>query len=373
MKAKVLGTSAAVAIALVAAVGCGTTTSNNTSSNASGNTTGASSSSKVTLTETGSSLLYPLFNNQWIQAYESKNPNVTLQAASTGSGQGIQDSTTGVVNIGASDAYLSQAQMSQTPGMLNIPLAISAQEIAYNVPGVSQSTHLKLTGDVLAKIYLGQIKYWNDPAITALNKGVKLPHHVIVPVRRTDGSGDTFLFTQFLSKTNSTWSSKVQYGTTVSWPSVSGEVGAQGNSGVETDLKNTQYSIGYLGISYQKQANADGIGYAALQNQSGNFVLPTAANIQAAASSVKSVPADERISLIYEPGANSYPIINFEYAIIKTQQNDATTAAALKKFLTWAISPTGGNSSQYLNAVSFQPLPSSVQSLSTAQINKITG
>lgn len=367
-KAKVLGTSTAVAIALVAAVGCGTSTNNTT-----GNTAGGTSSGKVKLTETGSSLLYPLFNNQWIQAYESKNPNVTLTAASTGSGQGIQDSTTGVVNIGASDAYLAKAQMQQTPGMLNIPLAISAQEIAYNVPGVSQSTHLKLSGDVLAKIYMGQIKYWDDPAITAMNKGVKLPHHAIVPVRRSDGSGDTFLFTQLLSKTNSAWAKKVMYGTTVSWPSVSGEVGSQGNSGVEASLKSTQYSIGYLGISYQKQANSDGIGYAAVQNKAGNFVLPTATNIQAASKNAPNIPSDERVSLIDMPGANSYPIINFEYAIVKQQQSDATTATALKKFLNWAISSTGGNSSTYLNAVSFQPLPSSVNSLSQTQINKITG
>lgn len=366
-----IGTATAVAIALVTTVGCGASTgSNNASNQSSGNT---SSNSKVKLTETGSSLLYPLFNSQWIAAYEGQNPNVTLEAASTGSGQGISDSTQGLVNIGASDAYLADAAMQQTPGMLNIPLAISAQEIAYNVPGLSKNTHLKLTGDVLAKIYTGQIKYWDDSAITALNNGVKLPHHAIVPIRRSDGSGDTFLFTQFLSKTNSTWNSKYQYGTTVSWPSVQGEVGSQGNSGVESSLKSTSYSVGYLGISYLDQAVSDGLGYASLQNKDGNFVLPTQSNIQAAANSISNVPSDERVSLIDTAGKDSYPIINFEYAIIKDKQSDATTATALKKFLNWAISPTGGNDSKYLTPVHFLPLPSSTLSLSQAQINKISG
>lgn len=364
-----MGIATAVAITLVTTVGCGASTgSNHTSNQASGST---SSTAKVQLTETGSSLLYPLFNSQWIAAYQRQNSHVSLQAASTGSGQGISDATQGLVNIGASDAYMADGQVQQTPGMLNIPLAISAQQMMYNVPGISKTQHLKLTGAVIAKIYEGQVKYWDDSTIASLNTGIKLPHKAIVPVRRSDGSGDTFLFTQFLSDTSSSWNAKVKYGTTVSWPSVIGEIGSQGNQGVEQSLKSTPYSIGYVGISWLDQAVKDGLGYAALQNKSGNFVLPTQSNIQAAAKATTNVPAGERISLIDAAGKNSYPIINFEYAIVKTRQSDSATATALKQFLDWAISPAGGNDSKYLSPVHFLPLPSNIAPLSKAQINKI--
>ncbi|QSO52462.1 phosphate ABC transporter substrate-binding protein PstS [Alicyclobacillus curvatus] len=367
------------AVGIIASIaGCGTSAGNNSAGNTSSGSTGASnsaaaSSGNVTLNETGSSLLYPLFNNQWIAAYQSVDSNVKLTAASTGSGTGISQAIAGTVQIGASDAYLSDAQMKQNPNMLNIPLAISAQQIMYNLPGVTG--HLKLTGDILGQIYLGKIKYWDDAAITALNPGVKLPHQQIVPVRRTDGSGDTFLFTQFLSDTNKTWgsSSGPQFGTSISWPALSSLVGANGNDGVVTQLANTKYSVGYVGISWLDKGTQKGLGYAQLQNKAGNFVLPTQQNIQAAASSmVSQVPTDERISLIYAPGANSYPIINFEYAIINKQQS-AGTASALKKFLTWAIDPKGGDSSQYMTPVHFLPLPSSVAPKSQAQINQIGG
>ncbi|KPV42354.1 phosphate ABC transporter substrate-binding protein PstS [Alicyclobacillus ferrooxydans] len=373
---KWIAVSVTAAGLIASLAGCGTGAGNNTSGsgtagNASGNATGTSASGAVTLNETGSSLLYPLFNNQWIAAYQSVDPSVKLTAASTGSGTGISQAIAGTVQIGASDAYMSDAQIAQSPNMLNIPLAISAQQIMYNLPGVKG--HLKLTGDVLGQIYLGKITYWDDAAIKALNPGVSLPHKPIVPVRRTDGSGDTFLFTQFLSDTNKTWgsSSGPNYGTSISWPAVASEVGAKGNDGVVSQLANTPYSIGYVGISWLDKATQKGLGYAALQNKSGNFVLPTQANIQAAASTmVSQVPASERISLIYSPGANSYPIINFEYAIVNKQQSGAT-AAALKKFLNWAISPSGGDSSQYMTPVHFLPLPASVAPKSQAQINQI--
>lgn len=367
----------AAALALVVSVaGCGAANNtNNTTAgagNGTGNTTGSSSQS-VTINETGSSLLYPLFNGQWISAYKTVDPNVNITAASTGSGTGISQAIAGTVQIGASDAYMSDAQMQANPSIVNIPLAISAQQIMYNLPGMSTSSHLKLTGNVLGQIYLGKIKYWDDPAITKLNPGVNLPHHLIIPVHRSDGSGDTFLFTQFLTDTNSTWKSQVQYGTSVSWPSVSGGIGAKGNDGVVAAMHSNPYSIGYVGISWLTNAVKEGIGYAQLQNKAGNFVLPTQANITAAASGMMDkVPADERISLIYSPGANSYPIINFEYAIINTKQS-ANMASALKKFLDWAISPQGGNSNQYMQPVHFLALPASVVPKSQAQINKIGG
>ncbi|QQE77888.1 phosphate ABC transporter substrate-binding protein PstS [Alicyclobacillus sp. SO9] len=368
-----LTTAASAAAILVAVAGCGT--ANNTSGGNTSSGNGAQSSGgsqKVTLAETGSSLLYPLFNGQWIDAYKSVDSNVTLTAGSTGSGNGISQSLAGTVQIGASDAYLSKAVMQQHSGMLNIPMAISAQQIMYNIPGLNKK-HLHLSGNVIGQVYEGKIKYWDNSAIKALNPGVSLPHKQIVPVRRSDGSGDTFLFTQFLSKTNTAWGNQVHYGTTVSWPKVSAEVGAKGNEGVVTDLANDKYSIGYVGISWLDKATQKGVGYAALKNKSGNFVLPNSTNIKAAAANLPSVPADERVSLIEMPGKNSYPIINFEYAIVKSQQKDAATAKALKKFLDWAISPTGGNQAKYLNPVHFRPLPSNIEPKSKAQIAKIKG
>ncbi len=380
-----MGGAAAAALLLTVA-GCGTNSgggnsgSNQTASGAentssSGKQTGASGdgSKTVKLDETGSSLLYPLFNGQWIPAYQDKHPNVQLSAASTGSGEGISDSMQGLVQIGGSDAYLSDAQMQQGSSMLNIPLAVSAQQVMYNVPEVGKK-HLHLDGDVLAKIYMGQITYWDDAAIKSLNPGINLPHQKIVVVRRSDSSGDTFLFTQYLSDNNAQWKSKYGFGTDVSWPAVNGEIGAKGNDGIVTALEKNKYSISYVGISWLNQATQGGLGYAALKNKSGQFVLPTASSIEsAAAAMVGKVPDDERISLIDAPGANSYPIINFEYAIVRSHQSDAATAQALKNFLQWAIDPQGGNDTKYLSPVHFQPLPQDLEGKTKAQIDKIEG
>ena len=174
----------------------------------------------VNVLETGSSLLYPLFN-LWVPVYTHGDPGLKITTQSTGSGTGIAQSISGIAQIGASDAYLSDALMKQHPGMLNIPLAISMQMVNYNLPGLNHE-HLKLSGPVLAGIYEGKIRYWDDAAIKALNHGVKLPHHVIIPVHRSDGSGDTFIFTQYLSFSTPGWEKSVNYGTTVRWPPVTG-------------------------------------------------------------------------------------------------------------------------------------------------------
>lgn len=362
--------AATASLLVTAVVGCGTDNGTNTSA---ANTPGAASSQPVTINETGSSLLYPLFNGQWIAAYKSVDANVSFNAASTGSGKGISDAIAGQAQIGASDAYLSDGQMTANPSMLNIPLAVSAQQVMYNLPGMKTGENLKLSGDVLAQVYEGKISFWDDAKIASLNQGVKLPHQQIIPVHRSDGSGDTFLFTQFLTDTNDAWKSGPKFSTSVSWPAVKTGIGAKGNDGVVTTLAKNPYSIAYVGISWLDRAKQQGLGYAALQNHDGNFELPTKENIQAAADAMKDkVPDDERISLIYAPGANSYPIINFEYAIVNSQQ-DAGMATALKKFLNWSIDPNGGNSSQYMEPVHFLPLPSSVQPKSQAQINKIGG
>ncbi|MCL4562243.1 MAG: phosphate ABC transporter substrate-binding protein PstS [Chloroflexi bacterium] len=325
--------------------------------------------SPVTLLETGSSLLYPLFS-AWAPVIHQTYPNITIQTASTGSGTGISQAVSGVVQFGATDAYMSDSQLSKATGIINIPLAISAQQINYNLPGIT--TPLNLSGPILAGIYQGNIQYWDDPAIKAANPNANLPHEKIIPVHRTDGSGDTFIFTQYLSFSDSAWNSSIGYNTSVSWPAVQGELGAEGNPGVVQTLAQTPYSIGYVGISFLNEVTSKGLGTAALKNQAGSFVMPTQANISAAAAAmVPKTPKDERVSLIFAPGADSYPIINYEYVAVQTQQSDAQVAAAMRTVLLWAISPKGGNAPSFLDTVHFLPLPDTVAPLSQAQIAQI--
>jgi len=324
------------------------------------------------LTETGSSLLYPLFN-LWVPAYTKNHPGVKIDTAATGSGTGIAQSTKGIVQMGASDAYLSNALMKKHKDMLNIPVAISSQMVNYNVPGANDE-HLKLSGPVLAGIYEGKIRYWDNKKIESMNSGADLPHKQIVPIHRADGSGDTFLFTQFLSKSAHGWKRKVGYGTTVSWPNVQGAIGATGNSGMVTALSNNPYAIAYIGVSYKDQTDKAGLGEAKLKNRAGNYVLPDEKTVPAAAAKmVPKTPKDERISLIFAPGAQSYPIINYEYVLVKADQPDAETAKTLKDFLTWAVDKNGGNDMSFLSQVHFMPLPPKARKLTEQQIDKIHG
>ena len=325
----------------------------------------------TTLNETGSSLLYPLFN-LWQPVYTKANPGVKLNTASTGSGTGQAQSMKGLVQIGASDAYLSNTQMHMHSSMLNIPLAISSQMVNYNLPHLN-GKHIKLSGPVLADIYGGKITRWNAPQIKKLNPGVNLPDHRIVTVHRSDGSGDTFIFTQYLSKSTPWWNNKYGYGTTVSWAPVSGNIGAVGNPGMVDALKNNEYSIAYVGISYKAQIEKYQLGEAKLGNRAGNFVLPEPRTVKAAAASmVPKTPADQRISLIFAPGKMSYPIINYEYALVDSHQPSKEMAQHLRKFLLWAVSPAGGNAMVFMKKVHFVPLPPSAALQSMEQIAKIT-
>jgi phosphate transport system substrate-binding protein len=325
----------------------------------------------ATLTETGSTLLYPLWN-LWVPGYQEKYPQVTIQTAGTGSGTGITDATNGTADIGSSDAYLSPSEVSATPSLLNIPLAISAQLVSYNIPGVT--AHLKLTGKILSEIYQGKITNWNDPAITSINPGVTLPSLPIVTLHRSDSSGDTFLFTTYLSKTDPTgWGAKIGFNTPVPWPNAPGALGENGNSGMVSGCKATPGCVAYIGISYQTQALQAGLGYAQLKNAKGAYELPTPKAIGAeAASFIKKTPANGTISLIYGPAAVGYPIINYEYAIVDSKQSSKSTAKAIRSLLEWSINLKDGNSSTYLAQVAFQPLPASVSAQSLKQILKIS-
>ena len=333
---------------------------------------GISAAADTRLLETGSSLLYPLFN-LWVPAYTQKYASVQITTQSTGSGTGISQAVSGLAQIGASDAYLSRALSKQHPDILNIPLAISSQMVNYNLPGLN-GDHLKLSGPILAAIYQGKITKWNDPRIAQVNHGVSLPDKTIVPIHRTDGSGDTFIFTQFLSDSEKAWGSSLSYGTSISWPSVSGGIGAVGNQGMANTLRQSQYSIAYIGISFKGAITQDKMGEAKLENRAGQFVLPDDQTVQAAANSqISKTPANQSVSLIFSPGAQSYPIINYEYAIVNSRQPSSAMAEAVKQFLTWGISPSGGNASSFMAKVNFVALPDSIRTLSKAQIDKISG
>jgi phosphate transport system substrate-binding protein len=376
-------TAAALVPLAVLAAAC-SSASNSNSGGGSGNTQksaamkGAALPTKpdkkaASLTETGSTLLFPLFGT-WATAYQkqfidsSGAPIVTITTGGTGSGTGITDAATGTVNIGASDAYLSSANLQQYPGLLNIALAISAQQINYNVPGVK---NLKLNGIVLAQIYTGKITNWNDPAIKKLNPGVSLPNLKIVTLHRAESSGDTFLFTSYLNAQDPSGWQAANVNTTVSWPSVPGSLAETGNSGMVAGCQANKGCIAYIGISYLQKTQAAGLGTASLANKAGKFLQPTSAAIKAAAAALTGkTPANESLSMINGPAADGYPIVNYEYAIVKSSQSDAVKAEDIRAFLHWIVH-TGQDSATYLDPVDFQPLPASVVALSDKQIAKI--
>jgi len=370
----VFAAAALIPLALAAA-GCSsssTTPSSSATSAKMSTYTGAAlptapAKSAASITETGSTLLYPLFGS-WATAYQKLYTQVTITAGGTGSGTGIADASTGTVDLGGSDAYLSSSDRSTYPSMMNIAVAISAQQVNVNIPGVKS---LKLDGTVLAEIYSGKITNWNDSAIAALNPGVTLPSLKIVPLHRADSSGDTFLFTTYLNDQDpSVWSS-ADVGTSVSWPSVPGALAETGNSGMVSGCAATKGCVAYIGISYLAKTQAAGLGQAMLKNASGNYESPSAATISAEASSfISKTPANESISLINGPAATGYPIVNYEYLVVNSKQSSATTTQDLRALLYWEVT-AGQSEATYLSAVDFQPLPASVVTLSENQIKKI--
>ena len=327
----------------------------------------------VSVTESGSTLLQPLFA-AWANAIHISWPTVTVQPAGGGSGQGFANAASGISNIGGSDPYLSQAQLAQYPALKNIPLAISAQQVNYNVANITPAgTHLKLSGKVLSAMYQGTITSWNDPQITALNPGVTIPSTPVAAIHRSDSSGDTFLFTSYLAAADPTgWGTKYPANTTEQWPNAPGSAAAQGTGGMVTTCAATPGCVAYIGISYLDQASQSKLGYAALQNKSGNYELPSVTTVSAeAAGFANSTPSSGAISMIYGPPTDGYPIVNYEYAIVG-KQPDAAHAQAVKAVLAWAVDPNGGNAPSFLDNVHFVALPTQVEQIALKLISKVT-
>jgi phosphate transport system substrate-binding protein len=295
------------------------------------------------LTGAGSTLVQPLMTD-WISGFEAGG-GTGVEYSPVGSGEGIKQISKNLVDFGASDAPLTSEQAAECEECVTIPWALSATGVGFNVPGVSK---LDLSGPVLAEIYLGKIKKWNDPKIAKLNPKAKLPALSITPVFRSDGSGDTYAFTNYLSKVSPQWRSQVGVGTTVGFKA---GIGAKGNIGVTSNLK-TPGSIAYVAVAYLIAA---GDHAAAIENTAGNAELPNLANISAAAAVVKTARPNSAVSIVDPPkkATKAYPISTFTYAIV---HKGSPEAAALKEFIGYAL--TKGQT--YGAGLDFAPLPSVV-------------
>ncbi|MFA6149103.1 MAG: phosphate ABC transporter substrate-binding protein PstS [bacterium] len=309
----------------------------------------ASAADPLTINGAGATFPYPLYS-KWFYEYSNANPGVRFNYQSIGSGGGIKQITAGTVNFGATDAPMTDEEMRKTSGpILHIPTALGAVVPVYNLDGAASG--LKLTPDVLAGIYLGKITRWNDPKIAELNKTVTMPNADIVVAHRSDGSGTTDIFTNYLTTVNTEWRAKVGRGKAVNWPV---GIGGKGNEGVAGVVKQTPGAIGYVELAYAKQNKMK---VAALRNRDGNFVLPTIeATSAAAAGTAKSMPPDFRVSLVDAPGKESWPISGLTWILVYKDQKDEARGKAIVRFLKWAI--TDG---QKMEApLDYAPLPKAV-------------
>jgi phosphate transport system substrate-binding protein len=317
----------------------------------------------VSLLGAGATFPAPLLQ-KWTVTYNSLYPAVTISYNPIGSGGGIQQITAKTVDFGASDAPLNDKQLAAAPGIVLFPETLGGVAVTYNLVsfGVPNSTVLHFTGDVIAAIYMGNITKWNDPALTALNPGVTLPNTPITAVHRSDGSGTTYAFTNYLSVVNSNWSSGVGYSTSVTWPvdKLGTGVGSKGNSGVAGTVVNTPGAIGYVDVIYAVKNN---LGVGAVQNPAGNWITPSLQTILWAAANATGTPdpTDLRLHIVNAAGPQSYPIATYTYILIYKDMsaNPSTTMAkaqALAHFLWWAIH----DGQQYSSALIYVPLPANV-------------
>jgi phosphate transport system substrate-binding protein len=300
-------------------------------------------STGTTITGAGSTFVAPLVS-AWTPALGTAF-DYNVQYSAVGSGAGIAAITSNQVDFGASDAPLNPAQQSACPDCIQIPWALSAVSVAYNVPGAP--VHLNLDGNTISKIYLGQITNWNDPAISALNKGANLPDLKITPVFRSDGSGTSYAFTDYLSAVNGTWKTKIGVSTQPAFPAGQG---AKGSSGVAGLVSRTQGSIGYFDIAY---SIANHLHFAAVKNAAGKFLYPSLRRIEAAALAHPTVPANNEMHIVNPPksAALAYPISTYTYVIVHKQ---TAHAAELRKMIFWAL--TQGQGSQFAAKLTFAKL-----------------
>jgi len=348
-----------LAALMLLAVACAKEGANNS---ATASSTTSSSGGSVDLTGAGATFPYPIYS-KWFSDYATAT-GVKINYQSIGSGGGIRQLSEGTVDFGASDSPMSDDEMSKAKGgpILHIPTVLGADVITYNLPGVTAA--LKLTPAVIADVFMGRVKKWNDTRIASLNSGVSLPNQDILVVHRSDGSGTTYIFTDYLSTTVSAWKTSVGKGKEVKWPV---GLGAKGNEGVAGQVKQTPGSIGYVELAYATQNN---LPIAAIRNKSGQFVAASVPAVTAAAAgAAKALPAntDYRISIVDAPGADSYPISSFTWILVYQHQTDAVKGKKLVDFLNWAL--TEGEKSAV--TLDYAPLPAEMATTVKAKINTI--
>ena len=312
-------------------------------------TVAGSASAETLINGAGATFPYPLYS-KWFAEYAKIDKSVKFNYQSIGSGGGIKQITAQTVDFGASDKFLSDEELKAAPGkLLHLPTVMGAVVVTYNIPGVTKG--LKLSAETLSQIYEGKIVSWNDPKLAHDNAGVKLPNKPIIVVHRSDGSGTTSIFTDYLSAVSPEWAKSVGKGASVKWPV---GLGGKGNEGVAGQIKTTPNTIGYVELAY---AFENKLPYAFLKNKSGVFVEPSIHSTSAAAAAAtKHMPADYRISLVNQPGKDAYPIVGFTWLLVYEHQKDALKGKKLVEFLNWSLHKGQKMAAPMLYA----PLPDSV-------------
>jgi phosphate transport system substrate-binding protein len=303
---------------------------------------------QTTLNGAGATFPYPIYS-KWFSEYHKLHPEIQINYQSIGSGGGIRQVINGTVDFGASDGPMTDEMLKEAKSkILHMPTVLGADVPAYNIPGVT--AELKFTPDALAGIFLGKITKWNDKAITSVNPGVNLPDRDIIVVHRSDGSGTTYIWTDYLSKISADWQSQVGKGASVKWPI---GLGGKGNEGVAGSIRQLQGSIGYVELIYAVQNN---ITYGSVKNAAGAFVKASLESVTAAAASSPKMPEDFRVSITNAPGKDAYPISSFTWLLIPAQSKDAAHGKILADFLSWMV--TDGQ--KMTAALSYAPLPEGV-------------
>jgi phosphate transport system substrate-binding protein len=317
----------------------------------------ASASAQMLINGAGATFPYPIYS-KWFDEYVKVDPSVRFNYQSIGSGGGQKQILAQTVDFGASDGPMSNENLAKAPGkLLHIPTVAGAVVMVSNLSG---NPALKFDGETIAGIYLGQIKKWNDPKLTALNPGVKLPDQDIVVVHRSDGSGTTFIFTDYMSKVSSEWKSKVGNNTSVNWPV---GIGGKGNEGVSGQVKQTPGAFGYVELIYAIQNK---MSYAEVKNASGEFVKPTLESVTAALATAE-IPDDFRFSMTNAPGKDAYPICGATWLLVYQQQKDPAKGKKLVEFLKWAEK----DGEKMAKDLDYAPLPENVQERVLKRIDEI--
>ena len=317
----------------------------------------ANASAQMMINGAGATFPYPIYS-KWFDEYTKVDPSVRFNYQSIGSGGGQKQIMAQTVDFGASDGPMSDENLAKAPGkLLHIPTVAGAVVMSYNLPG---NPALTFDGDTVANIFLGNIKKWNDPKIAALNPGVKLPDNDVVVVHRSDGSGTTFIFTDYLSKVSPEWKQKVGNNTSVKWPT---GIGAKGNEGVSGQVKQVPGAIGYVELIYALQNKMD---FAQMKNAAGKVVKPSLESVTAALSTAE-IPDDFRFSMTNAPGPDSYPIAGATWILVYQEQKDPAKGKKLVEFLKWALTKGEGMAA----ALDYAPLPESVQQRVLKRIGEI--